>query len=114
MLLHRLILGFLVVLAGAVSTAGAPAQTEGSLATVLPVETHESAESVRLRIRLPPEIEPDSVELELKGREVVVRARSSGGGDLRSGVIVLDEAPTEDGADAQLEDDGLLVVTLQK
>ena len=91
----------------------APAASEPP-SSVLPVETHESAANVRLRIRFPVAIEPDSVELELKGRAVVVRARSTEGADLASGVILLTDAPTEAGAEAKLEEDDLLVVTLQK
>jgi HSP20 family molecular chaperone IbpA len=80
----------------------------------LPVETRESDGNVRLLIRLPADVQPDSVELQLAVREIVVLARRTGGEEVRSGVILLGAPPSEDGVAAEVGDDGLLTVTLPK
>src|SRR5262245_149501 len=76
---------------GASGDGGESETTEASVR--LPVEARETGDDVRLRIRLPAEVKPDSVELQLAGREVVVRARGVQGEELRSGVILLAWAP---------------------
>lgn len=80
----------------------------------LPVVVTETAETVRLRILVPEEVDPGSVEVQLAGREVVVVARRTSGISIRSKTLRLAEAAVEQGATADYEPDGSLTITLQK
>ena len=80
----------------------------------LPVVVTETAETVRLRILVPDEVDPASVEVQLAGRKVVVVARRSNGASIRSRTLRLGADAAEQGATADYEPDGSLTVTLQK
>ena len=86
----------------------------GDKSPELPVQVTELATTVRLRIPLPDEVPPGSVEVQLLGRKVVVLARTLRGKRLRSRSLRLSEAVTEDSAQADYNSDGSLTITLQK
>ena len=80
----------------------------------LPVQVTETPATVRLRVLLPDDVPPGSVEVQLAGRKVVVLGRSVHGKRVRSRSLRLSEAVVEDGAQADYDPDGSLTITLQK
>ena len=80
----------------------------------LPVLVTETPRAVRLRIQLPEDVDPGSVEVQLAGREVAVVARSASGEQLRSETQRLSEPAVEDGAQADWEPDGTMTITLPR
>ncbi len=68
---------------------------------------------VRLRILLPEDAQPGSVDVRLTGRDVVVVAQGAGGRELRSRLLRLSQSVVGDGAQADYEPDGSLTVTLR-
>src|SRR6266403_4995670 len=80
----------------------------------LPLLVTETPGMVRLRVLLPEDVPPGSVEVQLAGRNVVVIAQGSGGRRLRSRSLWLSKAAVEDGAQADYESDGSLTITLRK
>jgi len=80
----------------------------------LPVLVSETPGMVRLRVLLPEDVPPGSVEVRLAGRKVVVLARGIDGRQLRSRSLRLADAPVEGGAQADYQPDGSLTITLQK
>ena len=80
----------------------------------LPVLVIETPGAVRLRVQLPEDVEPGSVEVQLAGSEVAVVARSASGEQLRSESHRLTEPAVEDGAEADWEADGSLTITLPR
>jgi HSP20 family molecular chaperone IbpA len=80
----------------------------------LPVLVSETAATVRLQVILPDDVPPGSVEVQLSGRKVVVLAQGTDGRRLRSRSLHVSEDVMEDGAQADYEPDGTLVLTLQK
>ena len=80
----------------------------------LPVQVSETAATVRLRILLPENVPPGSVEVQLAGRKVVVLARTVHGKRLRSRSLRLSEEAVEDDAEADFAPDGSLTIVLQK
>jgi len=79
---------------------------------VMPV--HDADTTDRLRVLLPEDVPPGSVEVRLAGRKVVVLARGIDGRQLRSRSLRLADAPVEGGAQADYQPDGSLTITLQK
>ena len=73
----------------------------------------EEGDTVEVWIALPPSIDPGSVEVQLAGRMVAVRARDEAGHTFRSAPLQLREAVVEDGASARTEG-SWLVVELRK
>jgi len=107
----------LVLVAGVVlfaQVAGRATGPESITPSELPVLVTETPERVRLRVLLPEDVPPGSVEVQLAGRNVVVIAQGSGGRQLRSRSLWLSEAAVEDGAQADYESDGSLTITLRK
>ena len=80
----------------------------------LPVAMTETPGAVRLEIAVPDDVEPGSIEVELAGLEVAVVARNTSGERIRSRPLRLSEPASEDGARADYEADGSVVVTLPK
>jgi HSP20 family molecular chaperone IbpA len=80
----------------------------------LPVEVTETPATVRLRVLLPGNVPPGSVEVQLAGRKVVVLARTVHGKRIRSRALRLSEEAVEDDAEADFSPDGSLTITLQK
>jgi len=108
----------LVLVAGVVlfahAVAGRATGPESITPSELSVLVTETPERVRLRVLLPEDVPPGSVEVQLAGRNVVVIAQGSGGRQLRSRSLWLSEAAVEDGAQADYESDGSFTITLRK
>ena len=77
------------------------------------VIVEDDAETVSVWIDLPPTVDPASVEVQLAGRVVAVRARDDAGRTLRSAPLRAREALTEEGAEARYEG-AWLAITLRK
>jgi len=90
------------------------ADLEPITSSELPVQVTETPKGVRLRVFLPEDVPPGSVEVQLSGRDVVVIAQGNGGRQLRSRSLWLSETAVEDGAQADYEPDGSLTITLRK
>jgi HSP20 family molecular chaperone IbpA len=80
----------------------------------IPVYVRETPASVRLTIHLPEGVEPDSVDVQLADRTVIVVARDATGREIRSSALHLEEPATEEGTTAQQEGGGWITVTLPK
>ena len=83
-------------------------------AAALAVSVSETPDAVLLRIGAPRDVEPESVEVQFAGRETVVLARDAMGRPIRSQPLRLPEPVVEEGASADYDDDGALVMTLRK
>lgn len=101
------------LVAGVVLVAHADARAPEP-SPALPVQVTETPATVRLRILLPGNVPPGSVEVQLAGRKVVVLARTVHGKRLRSRALRLSEEAVEDDAEADFAPDGSLTITLQK
>jgi hypothetical protein len=77
------------------------------------VIVESEGDTVEVWIALPPSVDPGSVEVQLAGRLVAIRARDDAGRTLRSSPLQLREPVVEDGAEARTEG-AWLVVTLRK
>jgi HSP20 family molecular chaperone IbpA len=93
--------------------AAAALAAASELARALPVIVAETPDAVELRIRLPEDVDPGSVEVRLDGTQATVLARDGSGRELRSKVVQLERPAVEEGAVARYED-GWLAVTLQR
>ena len=83
-------------------------------AAALAVSVSETPDAVLLRIGAPRDVEPESVEVQFAGRETVVLARDAMGRPIRSQPLRLPEPVVEEGASADYDGDGALVMTLRK
>ena len=86
----------------------------GPAAAALAVSVSETPDAVLLRIGAPRDVEPESVEVQFAGRETVVLARDAMGRPIRSQPLRLPEPVVEEGASADYDGDGALVMTLRK
>ncbi len=77
------------------------------------VIVEDDADTVSVWIALPPTVDPGSVEVQLAGRVVAVRARDDAGRMLHSAPLRVREAVTEEGAAARYEG-SWLAITLRK
>ena len=104
-------LGFVaMVMVGMVGLAHA---TEPSPAPA-PEELHavvveKEGNTVEVWIALPPTVDPGSVEVQLAGRVVAVRAHDDAGRTLRCPPLQVRDPVVEDGAQARTEGDWLIV-----
>ncbi|HXJ34046.1 MAG TPA: hypothetical protein VMS22_08390 [Candidatus Eisenbacteria bacterium] len=101
-------LGF--VMHAAADRAAAPKPSDEVALRVL---VTEAPGIVRLRIMLPEDVPPGSVEVEIEGRSVVVLARRLDGRRLCSRRLRLSHAAVEAGAQADYEPDGSLTITFR-
>ena len=83
-------------------------------AATLEIWVAEHGDAVEVHVAPVPGVVPDSIEVELAGRSVSIRARSVDGRRLRSEPVLLREAAVEEGASAFYEPDGSLTLTLRK
>ena len=81
-------------------------------AAALAVSVSETPDAVLLRV--PGDVEPGSVEVRFAGRKTVVLARDAMGRPIRSQPLRLPEPVVEEGASADYDGDGALVMTLRK
>jgi HSP20 family molecular chaperone IbpA len=102
-----------LILAGGAARAEEPAPEAPPPDELRAVIVEDSAETVSVWIDLPPTVDPASVEVQLAGRVVVVRARDDAGRTLRSPPLRAREALTEEGAEARYEGTWL-AITLRK
>ena len=108
-------LGFVVmVMVGMVrmghATEPPPAPEPEELRAVV---VESEGDTVEVWIALPPKVAPGSVEVQLAGRVVAIRARDDSGRTLRSVPLQVREPVVEDGAQARTEG-AWLVVELRK
>ena len=109
--------GPIVLVAGVILFAhadGRAADPQPITPSELPVQVTETPQEIRLRVFLPQDVPPGSVEVQLAGRDVAVIAQGNGGRQLRSRSLWLSETAVEDGAQADYEPDGSLTITLRK
>jgi len=84
----------------------------GPAAAALAVSVSETPDAVLLRV--PGDVEPGSVAVRFAGRNTVVLARATMGRPIRSQPLRLPEPVVEEGASADYDGDGALVLTLRK
>ena len=104
----------LVTSGGSTSDPAAADHGPGPAAAALAVSVSETPDAVLLRIRALGDVEPGSVEVRFAGRKTVVLARDAMGRPIRSQSLRLPEAVVEEGASADYDGDGALVMTLRK
>jgi len=100
----------LIMLLASRASASDPAPAAGALV----VSVSETADAVLLHIHASGAVEPGSVEVRLSGRKTIVRARDGMGHPIHSQELHLPESVVEEGARAEYEADGTLMVTLRK
>jgi len=100
----------IVLLIAVLATALARAEP-----TAMPVVVIETAATVELRIRLGERIDPGSVEVEIAGRAVTIRARDAAGGNrVYERRFIMHEPVVEEHAAAQYDGTAWLTVVLRK
>jgi hypothetical protein len=96
------------------SDPGAAPDDRRPAPAALTVSVSETPDAVRLRIQSSGDVEPGSVEVKFAGRKAVVLARDAEGRTIRSHPLRLPAPVVEEGASADYDADGALVVTLRK
>lgn len=86
----------------------------GPASAALAVSVSESPDAVLLHIQASGDVERGSVEVRFAGRKTVVLARDAMGRPIRSQPLRLPEPVVEEGASADYDGDGTLVMTLRK
>ena len=86
----------------------------GPARAALTVFVSETPGAVLLHIQASGGVEPGSVEVRFAGRKALVRARDATGRPIRSQPLRLPERVVEEGASADYDGVGALVVTLPK
>ena len=111
----RTLLLLLVALAaiGGAARAAEPDPDAPPAEELRAVIVEDDVDTVSVWIDLPPTVDPGSVEVQLAGRVVAVRARDDAGRTLRSAPLRVREPVTEEGAAARYEG-AWLAITLRK
>jgi hypothetical protein len=78
----------------------------------LPVGVEEKPGLVRLRVHVPQDVPESSIEVEIRGRSLLVLGRDSHGLPLRSREITLSQDVSPAGVQADFSTDGDLIITL--
>ena len=78
----------------------------------LRVAVEESPGVVRLRVYVPQDVSDAAVDLEIRGRSVVVHARDRNGVSMRSREIPLSQTVSASDAEATFAPDGALIIVL--
>ena len=86
----------------------------GRASAALVLSVSETPDAVLLHIQASGDVEPGSVEVRFAGRKTVVLARDAMGRPIRSLPLRLPEPVVEEGASADYDGDGALVMTLRK
>ena len=86
----------------------------GPASGVLAASVSETPDAVLLHIRASGDVEPGSVEVRFAGHKVVALARDTIGRPIRSQPLRLPGPVVEEGASADYDGDGALVMTLRK
>jgi hypothetical protein len=109
-ILTALVTGFGLV----TGEAGNRAAASESIGTAeLRVVVTERPGVVRLRVLLPEDVPAGSVEVQVTGRRIVVLAQDVAGRQRRSRSLRSAQAVVEDGAEADYEPDGSLIIRLR-
>ncbi len=95
-----------------VASASDPGSAPTSAA--LTASVTDTPDAVRLRIQASGDVEPGSVEVRFVGRKAVVLARDAKGRAIRSQPLRLPAPVVEQGASADYDAEGALVITLLK
>ena len=101
----------LALCAGLALLASAPATSTSFVPFELPVMVEEHPGLVRINVALPPGVSPDSIEVQVDGRDLVVLG-SRHGLPVRSRPMRLSHPMIARGAQVDFESDGSLTVTL--
>ena len=106
----------LLVLLTSRGSASDPAADHGPgpASAALAVSVSETPDAVLLHVRASGDVEPGSVEVRFARRKTVVLARDVMGRSIRSQPLRLPEPVVEEGASADYDGDGALVMTLHK
>jgi len=96
------------------SESGPAGTPDDHRAPALTGSVTETPDAVRLRIQASGDVEPGSVEVRFAGHKAVVLARDALGRAIRSQPLRLPEVVVEQGASADYDADGALVMTLRK
>jgi len=80
----------------------------------LTASVSDTPDAVRLRIQVSGDVEPGSVEVRFAGRKAVVLIRDAESRAIRSQPLRLPARVAEEGATADYDVDGTLVITLRK
>jgi hypothetical protein len=106
----------LLSLAGtaASSPRHAAGDRRGPASAALAVSIAEMPDAVRLHIQASEGVQAGSIEVRFAGRKVVVLARDAAGRVIRSRALRLLDRVIEEGASAEYDAEGALVVTLRK
>ena len=99
---------------GSASDPAADDHGPGPASAALAVSVSETPDAVLLRIRASGDVEPGSVGVRFARRKTVVLARDAMGRSIRSQPLRLPERVVEEGASADYDGDGALVMTLRK
>jgi len=97
-----------------------PSASDAGIATFEPepvalaVSVSETRSAVLLHIHASRDVEPGSVEVQFAGRKTIVLARDVAGRPIRSRSLRLPELVREEGASADHDTDGTLVMTFRK
>lgn len=115
-LVHALLAAVLLASVGtAASNPGdAVDDADHGRASALRVSMIETSDAVRLLILTTEGVEAESVEIRFAGRKMVVRARDLQGRPIRSQSLRLPWPVVEQGASAEYDSDGALVMTFRK
>lgn len=110
-----LLLGLLTLAGTAASDPrDAAGDRRGPASAALAVSIAEMPDGVRLHIRASEDVETGSIEVRFAGRKMVVLARDAAGRAIRSRALRLLDPVIEEGASAEYDAEGVLVVTLRK
>ena len=99
-----MVMAWMVGMAHATEPSPAPEPEE-----LRAVAVEGEGSTVEVWIALPPSVDPGSVEVQLAGRVVAIRARDDSGRTLRSVPLQVREPVVEDGAQARMEGTWLVV-----
>ena len=95
---------------------GASASDPGSepASATLTVSVSDTPDAVRLRVQASGDVEPGTVEVRVAGRKAVVLARDAEGRAIRSQSVHLPAPVVEQGASADYDAGGALLIALPK
>jgi hypothetical protein len=95
-------------------TSSDPGDGSGAASAALAVSIGEMPDTVRLHIQASGDVDARSIEVRFAGRKMVVLARDAAGRAIRSEPLRLPEPVVEEGASAEFDAEGAIVMTLRK
>jgi hypothetical protein len=109
-----LLLSLVTLVRIASSDPRGPADGRGAASATLAVSIGEMPDTVRLHIQASEDVDARSIEVRFAGRKIVVLARDVAGRAIRSEPLRLPESVVEEGASAEFDAEGAIVMTLRK